>query len=154
MSVQTFIQFKETVENSFKKHFPNGVITVSSKSNLNGGGRSIFISATLHGGDEVTIHNDQLQIRAYLYNAVIGEDMREKFNIEYTNSCLAIEPAENSFMAMDMVNIPSRKKTSDVDGILKSLKTVFLKAAKVVDMNRDDIYDLKSVDKKFLEVNL
>lgn len=144
-------EFISKIEESFKKYFPNGDF-LSYKETLSNAD-SIIFSATLFGGGSVIRMNDPLQMVGDCFESVDDNGiMKDKIDLEWSQASLAITPKDGSPHARKTIKLGLRKKTGNVNVVLKAIDSSFKKAAGVVIDNIDIIYKVDEIDKKYLKV--
>jgi hypothetical protein len=127
----------EILENNFKSQFPNGYFRANHDTGLSG--KQIVIDLGLIGNsDDVPNkirHNDPMHHRFLIY---INGDVLECKDII---SGLALYPDTGSFMAMKQQKTGYRKTTGNHAKVEKSLNQFFIKLKKLVDDNKNNIYN-------------
>lgn len=145
--------FLTKAKEDFKRVFPNGYIQAYISKGI--GPDSITIRfGLIENEKELTSNireNDPLYTIVSIYPKITLEDSYSE--ITTLQSGLKINPTEKYF-AMGRVKTAIRKSKGDLDKLSKTLNEYFKKVAKIVQENKENIYQFSKYDSKYFDVVL
>jgi len=144
-------EFMENIEKEFYKHFPNGIFQANNKPGVLGS-PMISISAGLIGDRKDWLmgyfDNDPMKQSFTMFKKDDGT-----YELEGLQTNLYIEPAEDSYFAMDKVKTGFRNaKKITLKKAEDKFKKYFKKLATLVKDNKDNIYGSDRFPSKYLDV--
>lgn len=143
-------EFKKLMTKTYLKYFPNGNLTLSFGAL---GKDSISISTTLLDYVNVTRHNDPMLHTFWLHKSIDTATGNLLANVvfEKDRGSLLVNPEEGSYLAMDRVKIPFRKKTGSPRSVVAYFDKYLKKAKDVVKDNADNVYGRSKIDDKYFK---
>jgi len=143
MSISSFVS---TVEEAFKKHFPNGYI------NINVDKEEEFIACSIG-----MIGNVKDNANGYYENDKMGHKfLMHKLNDQewsfMGSGKIYIKPVQGSYNVMDSIKtaIGNVSKINLPKAVVK-LEKFFKKLSDLMKENKDKIYGVEAIDKKYME---
>lgn len=143
------LSLAKSIEETFKTYFPNGYVHTHYSTNISD---VIYVSIGLIGDiDWVTNnirHNDPM-----LHSFCVFINSDGKYEARISHGSLKVKPEPGSYLAMDSVKTPWRKTMGDGVKVLKAFDRFFGRLVKIVDDEKDNIYDVEKIPAKFLEIS-
>lgn len=129
-------EFTQKLEETFKKHFPNGFFKATKSALFDEKNPTMFYSIGLIGKEEHCSFRIRENDPAYTIFRLDGLTLDT-----ITGTGLYCNPEKGSHYAMDRRKIPFRKTTKkNYDDLLKSMDKYFEKMHQFIQENKKDVY--------------
>lgn len=148
-----FDEFKSSIEKTFKKHFPNGLIDIIERKSLGGDNNHFIVYMGLIGNvrDNTSgiAENDPMRHTAFIYPNSDGKSY--SFQGE---GKIYTKPAPDSYYAMDSVRTKFGNKSKiTLKKSAEHINKFIPRLASLAKENIEKIYGIEKVDKKYSKIN-
>ena len=126
------------IETSFKTQFPKGFITFRNRKGLSG--QIVEMAIGLIG--DVNDVSHKIRENDPMFHHWIIFPKGDNMEVSYLQGGLDLHPDAGSYLAIKRIKTGFRQFTGDEQKIIKSFDKFFIKLRKLVDENKDQLFNL------------
>jgi hypothetical protein len=144
-------EFLKSIENSFYKQFPNGIIkAVEDKRRLDPNKENRLFAISLGLISDINDVSSKIRGNDPMHTLIFIYLESGEYKAKLVNGSLSLNPEPGSFMAMSSAKLPFRAfKTKDQFKVLSTMDTFFIKLKDLVKANQDNFYRSQDIPKKY-----
>jgi len=144
-------EFLKSIENSFYKQFPNGIIKASEdKRRLDPNKENRLFAISLGLISDINDVSSKIRGNDPMHTLIFIYLEAGEYKAKLVNGSLSLNPEPGSHMAMSSAKLPFRAfKTKDQSKVLSTMDTFFSKLKDLVKANQDNFYRSQNIPKKY-----
>ena len=144
-------EFLKSIENSFYKQFPNGIIkAVEDKRRLDPNKENRLFAISLGLISDINDVSSKIRGNDPMHTLIFIYLEAGEYKAKLVNGSLSLNPEPGSHMAMSSAKLPFRAfKTKDQFKVLSTMDTFFIKLKDLVKANQDNFYRSQDIPKKY-----
>lgn len=147
-------EFLKSIENSFYKQFPNGIIkAVEDKRRLDPNKENRLFAISLGLISDINDVSSKIRKNDPMHTLIFIYLEGGEYKAKLVNGSLSLNPDLDligSYMAMSSAKLPFRAfKTKDQSKVLSTMDTFFSKLKDLVKANQDNFYRSQDIPKKY-----